>query len=360
MTGVSLAAVAVGRRALSAALGLALAALPVAAMAQPRTVAAIANYTGGDRQKLLEEGARKEAALLIYTTGTQIQPVIDRFKRKYQFLRVELARAPSSDVAGKVLEEYSAGVYLADAFELAAHGLLVPRDQGILAPFTAPEAAHYEPSAIEGGRHWISVREGYTGIGFNTRKIAPADAPKTYQDLLDPKWKGKMAVSSQSVTAANWLGIMIIAHGMDFVRRLGQQNIRPYRITARAVANLMISGEVSLSPTTYLSHVEASRAQGAPLAWNAPGPVPVTDTSVALAARAPHPHAAMLFVDFLLGKEAQLLYRDLGYMSSRTDMPADETWKLQKVFLTNRPNYIQDYEQWTRLFQDLFVKGRAP
>ena len=67
----------------------------------------------------------------------------------------------------------------------------------------------------------------------------------------------------------------------------------------------------------------------------------------------------MLFVDFLLGKEAQLLYRDLGYMSSRTDMPANETWTLQKVFLTNRPNYIEDYEQWTRLFQDLFVKGRA-
>src|SRR5438132_7676661 len=134
MTGGSLAAAAVGRGALSAALGLALVALPVAAKAQPRTVAAIANYTGGDRQKVLEEGARKEAALLIYTTGTQIQPVIDRFKQKYPFLRVELARAPSSDVAGKVLEEYSAGVYLADAFELAAHGLLVPRDQGVV-PF---------------------------------------------------------------------------------------------------------------------------------------------------------------------------------------------------------------------------------
>src|SRR5438105_1761918 len=115
MTGLSLVVTAhlVGRGALSAAIGLALAALPIAVMAQPRTVAEIANYTGGDRQKVLEQGARKEAALLIYSTGTQIQPVIDRFKRKYQFLRVELARAPSSDVAGKVLEEYSAGVYLA-------------------------------------------------------------------------------------------------------------------------------------------------------------------------------------------------------------------------------------------------------
>src|SRR5882672_4072260 len=159
--------------ALLAAIAAALAGWSVAATAQPRTVGEIANYTGPDRQKMLEEGARKEGVLLIYTTGTQIQPLIDRFKQKYPFLRAELARAPSIDVASKVLEEYSAGVYLADAFELAAHGLMVPRDQGVLAPFTSPEAANYEPSAIEPRRHWISVREGYTGIGFNTEKISP-------------------------------------------------------------------------------------------------------------------------------------------------------------------------------------------
>jgi iron(III) transport system substrate-binding protein len=329
------------------------------ARGQTRTVAAIANYAASDRQAVLEDGARKEGALLIYTTGTQIQPLIDRFKQKYPFLRVELARAGSTDVAAKVIEEYSAGVYLADAFELAAHGLMVPRDLGILQPFTSPEAVNYERSAIERGRHWISVREGYTGIGFNSDKIAPAEAPKTYQDLLDPKWKGKMAVSALATTASNWVGTMLITYGMDFVRKLSQQTMRPYRITARAVANLMISGEVLLSPTTYLSHVEASRAQGAPLAWNAPGPVPVTDTSAAIASKAPHPHAAMLFIDFLLSKEGQLMYRDLGYMSSRSDMPANGDWKLDKVFLTNRANYINEYEQWTRLFQDLFVKGQS-
>jgi iron(III) transport system substrate-binding protein len=344
---------------LCAGLSAVLAGVPVTATAQTRTVAAIANYSGADRQAMLEDGARREGVVLIYTTGTQIQPLIDRFKQKYPFLRVELARAGSTDVASKVVEEYSARVYLADAFELAAHGLLVPRDLGILQPFTSPEAAHYEASAIEPRRHWISVREGYTGIGINTQKIAAPDAPKTYLDLLDPKWKGRMAISSLSTTAAHWVGTMVIAHGVDYVRKLGQQSIRPYRITARAVANLMISGEVVLSPTTYLSHVEASRAQGAPLAWFAPGPVPVTDTSVAIAARAPHPHAAMLFADFLLSREAQLLYRDLGYMSSRTDMPAADGWKLDKLFLTNRPNYMADFEQWMRLVQEIFLRGQT-
>lgn len=173
------------------AIGAAIGVLSPAAQAQTRTVAQIANYIGADRQKVLEDGARKEGALLIYTTGTQIQPVIDRFKQKYPYLRVELARAPSADVASKVVEEYAAGVHLADTFELAAHGLLIPRDLGILQPFTSPEAANYQAAAIETNHHWISVREGYTGIGFNTQKIAAAEAPKTYLDLLDPKWKAR-------------------------------------------------------------------------------------------------------------------------------------------------------------------------
>ena len=59
----------------------------------------------------------------------------------------------------------------------------------------SPEAASYEKDAIEAGGRWVSVREGYTGIGFNTQKIAESEAPKTYKDMLDPKWKGRMTIS---------------------------------------------------------------------------------------------------------------------------------------------------------------------
>ena len=88
-----------------------------------------------------------------------------------------------------------------------------------------------------------------------------------------------------------------------------------------------------------------------------PGPVPVTDTSAALASKAPHPHAAMLFIDFLLSREAQLMYRDLGYLSSRKDMKSDEYPDLQKLFLMNRPHYFEEFEDWTRLFQEAILKS---
>jgi len=355
-----MAVVAPGRAggwAIAGALACGIAGLAAPALTAPATVGEIATYAGNDRQRMLEDGARAEGSLTIYTTGTQIAPLADRFKQKYPFVRVQMLRASSVEVAAKVTQEYAAGVFIADAFELNSDGLILPRDRGVLQPFVSPEAANFEATALESGRHWISVRESYTGIGYNTARLPAAQAPRTYQDLLDPRWKGKMAISATTGTAGNWVGAMVVTQGADFVRALGRQDIRVYPVAGRALANLMIAGEVTLSPTIYQSHVAASKAQGAPLGWNAPGPVPVTDTAVALAAKAPHPHAAMLLIDFLLSREAQLLYRDLGYLSSRRDMKSDAYPDLQKLFLMNRPNYVEEFESWMRLFQEAFVKS---
>ncbi len=327
------------------------------ARAQASAVATIANYTGADRQRVLEQGARREGSLLLYSTATQIKPVLDRFEQKYPFVKIELARASSADVARKVVEEYRAGYEKVDAFELASNGLVVPRDEEILQPFQSPELAEFVPDAIEPRRHWVVVRESYTGIGFNTKLLPPDKAPRTYQDLLDPQWKGRMAMSGTNSTAVNWIGAMLIVHGVDFVRKLGQQNIRVYSLTGRALANLMLAGEVALSPTIYNSHVALSSEKGAPLAWLAPGPVPVTDSGVAIARKAPHPHAAMLFADFLMSKEAQVLYQELGYDSPRRDL-AGSGAKVQKLYLTNRPNYIGEFEVWAKLYQDVFLRRR--
>src|SRR6266700_1422738 len=336
---------------------LALLLAPPAALAAPKTVSEIATYAGPDRQQVLEEGARREGALMLYATGTQIQPLLDRFMQIYPFIKVAMPRGSAIDVTRKVIEEYSAGVYLVDAYELSSYGLVVQREQGLLQPFSSPELTAYDPTAIEPGHHWVSVRESYLGIGYNNQKIRAEDAPRSYQDLLAPKWKGKMAISGSLSTSANWVGGMVISLGTDYVRKLGQQDIRVYELTGRALANLTISGEVPLSPTIYNSHVEASRAQGAPIAWNLPGPVAVTDTSAALAPRAPHPHAAMLLIDFLLSEQGQAMYRELGYAPGRNGMTPKDLPPLQKLYLTNRPGYVQEFEQWVRLAKQTVLRG---
>src|SRR5260370_41036612 len=108
---------------------------------------------------------------------------------------------------------------------------------------------------------------------------------------------------------------------------------------ARGLSQRLISGEVVLSPTIYNFHVEASAAQGAPLAWVAPGPVPVTDTAVALAREAPSPHAAMLLIDYLMSAEGQQIYDQLGYGSARRDMTKRVgNNPVEELYLGNRPS----------------------
>ncbi|HWG03791.1 MAG TPA: extracellular solute-binding protein [Beijerinckiaceae bacterium] len=334
---------------------------PASLRAEPKTVAEIANYLAPDRQQILEAGARREGALMVYTTGVEAPVLIKAFQEKYPYIHVETGQGGSSDTTRKVIEEYNAGTYNVDAFELGTFGLLIPRDQRILQPFLSPEEASYSADAIEANHYWASVRQTYTGLAYNTEKVAAADAPKTYADLLDPKWKGRLAISGSDTTPVNWVGAMALSEGEDFVRRLGQQSIRVYSVSARAVTNLMISGEVELSPTVYLAHAESSRKAGAPLQWAALGPVPVLDTATAVAAKAPHPHAAMLFIDFLLSKQGQLLYRGIGYSSSRKDMPSTDLPMVEKkIFMATRPDYTAEYETWANLYREVFLKGAAP
>jgi iron(III) transport system substrate-binding protein len=348
----------ISRRELGWLLSAALAGHSLKLAAQSsNAVDAIANYTEGDRQAMLEAGAKLERGLLLYTTGTQIEPLIRNFERKYPFLKVTVQRGTQADIARRAIEEYRAGYRKIDMFELSSEGLILIRAANILQPFRSPEAAAFDTAAIEQDRHWAVVRESYIGTGFNAKAIPPVRGPKSYEDLLAPEWRGRMAMSGSVSTASNFVGTLLLSKGEDFVRRLGEQNIRIYPVTARALANLMISGEVMLSPTIYNSHVEESAARGAPIRWVAPGAVPVTDTAVALARAAPSPHAAMLMIDYLMSQDGQRLYGQLGYGSARLDLNSQtRVTAVQRLYLGNRPNYVREFPQWSKLYRDVFLR----
>ncbi len=325
--------------------------------ADPQTVSRIATYAEADRQAMLEAGARKEGELLVYAVGSQIDPVIKGFAARYPFLSVKVFKGDIPVLLKKVTEEYRAGVYNVDAYELDDYGLDILRDARMLTPFASPESANYGADAIEAKKHWVFMREDYASLGFNLNAYSPDQVPRKHADLLDPKWQGKLGISATQSTLNVWVGTMVVSEGEEFVRKLGGQKMTLYNMGGPAVANLVVSGEAPVVVNNRASHMYARSKNGAKVAWRAIGPSYTAVSGVALPTRSKNPHAAMLFIDYMLGTEAQTIYRhELGYTSLRKDMVNDAA-PVQRVYLATRPNYRREYEQWGRLADQVF-RGR--
>jgi iron(III) transport system substrate-binding protein len=343
------------QHARAAAWGAALAVI-LAQPAYAASVAEVANYTGADRQAMLEAGAKQEGLLHVYTTGTQADPVYAAFAKKYPFVRVQAFKANAPEVTRKVFEEAKAGTFNADAIDLSTGGLYPLREAGLLQTYKSPEIAKVRREVVEPSGYWAIGYESYLSLGYNTQRVSVDQAPTDLDGLLDPRWRGKMALPGGS-SLVNWLGAVINDKGEDFARKLGAQQIRVYEISARAVANLVVSGEVWLSPASYNSHFANSADQGAPVAWRPLGGVFSFGGALALAANAPHPHAAMLYTDFALSLEGQAVFQKLGYASTRTDVPEKD--KPAKIYyLTETPTYEKDFEHWQALSRQIFTSAK--
>jgi iron(III) transport system substrate-binding protein len=179
--------------------------------------------------------------------------------------------------------------------------------------------------------------------------------PKDLDDLLDPKWRGKMAFPATS-TMADWIGATLLDKGEAYLRRLGDQKIRRYEISARALANLIVSGEIALSPAILRAHMIDSEQHGAHVGWRALDGVYSNVSGLALPVTAPHPNAAMLFIDFIFSRETQLVYQKMGYSSARTDLQ-NAAAPSKIYYLTEQPSFLQDYEKWSALGQEVFGKS---
>ncbi len=332
--------------------------IPGALMAAPQSVSEIANYQGKDREAILLAGAKKEGKFQLYTTGTQTQPIIQAFEKKYPFLKVQVYRAGNSGIVKRLSEEYKAGHHSVDAINITTGGLRILGKAGILQPFSTPMTKFFPKKAIEAHRWWVVEYEGSLSLAWNTKIYDRKDVPKNYDDLLDPKWKGKMAVSGRSTTFASWIGVAIMEKGEDYVRKLGKQDIALYQLSGKALSNLVVSGEVGLSPAVYQSHMINSQRKGASVAWLPLGGVYANIGGAAVATKAPHPHAAMLFTDFVLSKESQTIRQAIGYSTARSDMPSQGLRPSKLYYITERPTYREDTEKWLGMVREIFGKAK--
>jgi iron(III) transport system substrate-binding protein len=321
-------------------------------------MAELAAYTGADRQQILEEGARKEGSLMLYTSSvdTARRPLTDAFMKKYPFIKVEVFRASNEELVPRMLEEFRANRNAFDVLETTNDSLDSLISGGLMQAYKSPEFAAYPPDSLDPKGFFAPVRESYVGLGFNTNLLTREEVPKKLEDLLNPRWKSQMAIAGSS-TGIRFVGNVLLTLGDDFLKRLGAQDIRVQKISGRALADLVIAAEVPLSPTIFDSHVAASRQQNAPIDWVPLEPTVVNLGVVAVAAKAQHPNAALLLADFLLSQEGQKIYVANGYGSARSGMGSTTT-QFKKRYLENDvPDYLDAFDKWQKLMNSMFISA---
>jgi iron(III) transport system substrate-binding protein len=319
---------------------------------KPRTLDELVAYSGADRHQILLEGAKAEGKVVWYTSLSGVyRELVDAFKKRYPDISIEVYRGGSTDLGPRLLNEAQAGRYVADALESTPGLLMLLRERNLLKAYSSPELARYPDEAktkSEAGRiYWVTDREAYLGFGYNTRQVAPVEVPKNFQDLLRPELKGKLAVTTESSTS-RVVGSLIKHKGEEFVKRLRAQEIRLFKASSAGFLDLIAAGEVAGSFVVFQNQVAVKKERRAPVDWVPLDVVPTNAGGSAIIANAPHPHAALLFTDFIIGAEGQKLMEQFRYGVAWKEYPFKREYPERGMTSSEYENAEDKWLQLTR------------
>jgi len=272
--------------------------------------------------------AQKEGQVVWYTSqiiDQFVRPAAIAFEKKYG-IKVNYVRADSNDIVLRLLNEGKAGQVDADVFD--GSSVVAPlKRQNLVAKWVPPSAIRFGKRLYDPEGYWAATNLFVFTAGYNTSLIPAAEAPKTFADLLDPKWKNKMtwnATATMSGAAgfiANVVTTMGEEKGRAYLRKLAQQNILDVQMSARQVLDQVIAGESEIGLNIFNYHALISAEQGAPVAWIPMQPAEVVLCVVSVTKDAPHPNAGKLLTEFYVGKEGQQILRDANYIPADPSMP---------------------------------------
>jgi iron(III) transport system substrate-binding protein len=315
-------------------------------------------YQGADRDQRIIDAAKKEKQAVVYTSLNlkDSVPITQAFEKKYG-VKIELWRSSSEKVLQRALTEARAGRHAVDAFELNGPEMEALYREGLLEQFYSPHFKSLPPAAFPKHRHYAADRFNFFTIAYNTKLVKPEEVPNSYEDLLNPRWVGKIGIEGSD---DDWFA-SIVKHmgekkGLDFFRKLAQ--MKPQVRTGHTLlAELVAAGEIPLVATIYNHNAERLLVNGAPIKWKALDPTFGRPNAVAVAKHAQRPNAAMLFVDFMLSPEGQNLIKQRNRVPAST---AVETNLNKFPFHMIDPVVVLDEsEKWEKLWSELFLKGQA-
>ena len=338
-----------------------LAALPLSAVAQVKagaTAPDVATYTAPDRMQKLIEGAKKEGELNLYTSAQtdDMGPLIAAFEKKYG-IKVNVWRSSSEKVLQREIQEARGNKNTMDVAETNGPELESMHREKLLCAVKSPHHADLIAPAIRPHGEWVGTRLNVFVQAYNTKAIKKEELPKTWEDLANPKWKGKLGIEQED---ADWLAGQFAELGEARAAKVFKDIVAANGISVRKghtlLTQLVQSGEIPLALTVYNYKAEQLKQKGAPIDWFHIGPAIARPNGIGVAAKAPHPHAAVLFYDFELSEEGQkiLAGRDFVPTNKKVDTPLN---KIPMKFVDARVA-LDEYQKWEKLYDELFRKAK--
>jgi ABC-type Fe3+ transport system substrate-binding protein len=305
------------------------------------------------------EKAKAEGEVVLYTAWglDTVQALQKGFAKKYPFIKFEARRTGSERLLTITVTEQKQKIFRADVFSGSHLAMINHKKAGHLQKYLSDEQRAFPKEFKDPDGFWTAFYMDTRVLAYNTRMAARDDLPKTYADLLLPKWKSKMAMDDADyILYGSLLEIMGREQGSSFMKKLAQQDLI-IRSGHSLLTQLLIAGEFPIYLDGFGSNIEKFKAQGAPIDWVALEPVIVSLNPVGMALNAPHPNAARLLVDFLLSREGQELGKSVAKIPARTEVEAPYPRLTRGLKLFPVPLSVADrYGEIVKEFREIFLK----
>ncbi|HEY4074436.1 MAG TPA: extracellular solute-binding protein [Herbaspirillum sp.] len=334
------------------------ASTPAAVTASASAPTPVPMYQGADRAQRLIAGAKREGTLTVYTSmaAKDSAQIVSGFEKKYG-IKVALWRAGKQTVLQRVLTEARARHNEVDLITLPSPEMEALHREQLLQPAFSPLQQELIPVALPAHREWVGTRANVYVQVYNTQKISRDELPRTYEDLLDPRWKGKLGIEAKG---QEWFYVLLQTMGEEKGLRFFQELVAKNGVSVRSgmtlLSNMIASGEVPFGLTVYSYLAEQSKARGAPVDFITLSPTVAHTDGIGISRNTPHPYAAMLFYDYLLSDGQRMVAAGHGLTTNRRDEAA--LARFNPTFID--PALLLDHlEKWTQMYNDT-LQGRTP
>ena len=320
------------------------------------------SLSGRAREEYLLAGAKREGEVADYTsTNHQMSnPLVKLFEKKYPFIKVNLARIGGSKIIQRAETEAKAGLHAVDVIGTGELGIVSLIDRGLIAKYVSPMRENLREGFADKEGLWTVQHATLLFAAYNRKLVKADEVPRSWEAFLDPKWKGKLSLDTE---AFEWMGFLLKQMGeqkaLRYFERLAQQDVKFLRGRSLQL-QLLAAGEFPITMVSNANLILDLKKAGAPIEPIRISPVLLRPSLLLLAANAPHPHAAMLYLDFLLSKDGQNLMASSGRLPSRRDVQTDDR-ELQdglKFFMPNPLEAGRDYKKLSALFEKTLLKAK--